>query len=255
MRAGPPEIGGVRRRIVSRGVWPAPVQGWQGLRGQAMKRDISAVSLSTIYLVQPGETKWDREGRHQGHLDSPLTPRGIEQARAAGRTLRQLLQNPQLVCIETSPLGRAGHTAALLCAALGLDAKSLVVSPLLIEHHLGAWQGLTNAEIDAQYPGARRVREGDKWSYVVPGGESYSRMYERAQEWLACKRRAPVTIAVTHRMFSRILQGAYAGLTPSETLRRTHPQECLYRLYDAQLEEIPVLYAGEVERGPDSLGR
>ncbi|HMH19420.1 MAG TPA: histidine phosphatase family protein [Burkholderiales bacterium] len=212
------------------------------------------MSLATIYLVQPGETKWDREGRHQGHLDSPLTPRGIEQARTAGRALRQLLQNPQLVFVETSPLGRAGHTAALICAELGLDMKSMVVAPLLIEHHLGAWQGLTNAEIDAQYPGARRVREADKWSYVVPGGESYALMHERAQQWLASKRRAPVTIAVTHRMFSRILQGTYAGLAQAQTLRLNHPQDCLYRLYDAQLEEIPVS-AGHLERGPDTFGR
>jgi broad specificity phosphatase PhoE len=204
-----------------------------------MRRDVTAVSLSTIYLMRVGETKWDREGRQQGQLDSPLTPKGIEQARATGRALRKLLPDPQPVCIETSPLGRAGHTTALLCAELGLDAKAMVVSPLLIEHHLGAWQGLTNAEIDAQYPGARRGREADKWNYVVPGGESYALVHERARQWLASKRHAPVTIAVTHRMFSRILQGAYAGLAPQETLRRIHPQDRLYRLYDAQLEEFP----------------
>jgi len=203
-----------------------------------MKRDVPAVSLSTIYIVRVGETTWERDGRQQGQLDSPLTPKGIEQARAAGRTLRKLLPPDQPVSMEISPLGRAGHTAALLCAELDLDASVMAVSPLLVEHSLGAWQGLTNEEIDAQYPGARRAREADKWRYVVPGGESYARVFKRVEEWLAGRRQSHVTIAVTHRMVSRVLQGAYAGLGPAETLRRSHFQDRLYRLHDAQVEEF-----------------
>lgn len=203
-----------------------------------MRRDVSAVNLSTLYIVRVGETAWERDGRQQGQLDSPLTPKGIEQARAAGRALRTLLPEGQPVSMEISPLGRAGHTAALLCAALELDASAMVVAPLLIEHNLGAWQGLTNEEIDTQYPGARRAREADKWRYVVPGGESYTSVFSRAREWLAGKRQSPITIAVTHRMVSRVLQGAYAGLTQEETLRRTHFPDRLYRLRDAQIEEF-----------------
>jgi broad specificity phosphatase PhoE len=203
-----------------------------------MKRDESAISIPMIYLVRPGETAWNREGRQQGQFDSPLTAKGIEQARATGRALRKILPEGKIVCVETSPLGRASHTAALLCAELELDVSALVVSPLLLEHHLGAWQSLTNADIDGQYPGARRARETNKWNYVVPGGESYALAYARAQQWLACKRHAPVTIVVTHEMFSRVLQGAYAGLSPAETLGRSHYQGRLYRLHDAQMEEI-----------------
>ena len=207
-------------------------------RGSVVKRDVSAVSLSTIYVVRVGETTWERDGRQQGHLDSPLTPKGIEQARAAGRALRKLLPADQPVSMEISPLGRAGHTAALLCAALDLDASVMAVAPLLIEHNLGAWQGLTNEEIDARYPGARRAREADKWRYVVPGGESYARVHGRAEEWLSGTRHSQVTIAVTHRMVSRVLQGAYAGLPPAQTLLRSHFQDRLYRLHDAQVEEF-----------------
>ncbi len=203
-----------------------------------MKRDESAISIPMIYLVRPGETAWNREKRQQGQLDSPLTAQGIEQARATGRALRKMLPEGKIVCVETSPLGRASHTAALLCAELGLDVRALLVSPLLLEHHLGAWQGLTNAEIDSRYPGERRAREANKWNYVVPGGESYALACARAQQWLACGRQAPVTIVVTHEMFSRVLQGAYAGLTPAETLGRSHYQGRAYRLHDAQMEEI-----------------
>jgi len=121
---------------------------------------------------------------------------------------------------------------------LGLDVSALMVSPLLIEANLGAWQGLTRAEIDAQYLSAWQAREANKWHYVVPGGESYALIDLRARQWLASRRHAPVTIAVTHEMLSRTIQGAYGALTPPETLGRSHRQDRIYWLHDGQIAEL-----------------
>jgi broad specificity phosphatase PhoE len=203
-----------------------------------MRRDFSAVTLPEIYIVRVSETVWEREGRQLGQLDSPINAKGIWQAQSAARVLRERLEGQSSVCIETSPQGQAGHTAALLCVELGLRPDTIFVSPLLIDLNLGAWQGLTNAEIDARYPGARLAREKNKWRYVVPGGESYACVQKRAQEWLARKRLAQVTIAVTHRMVSRILQGSYAGMIPEETIHRSHPSDHIYKLSDGRVEEI-----------------
>ena len=139
-----------------------------------------------IYLVRHGETTWNRVGRQQGHNDSPLTELGIEQARAAGRMLQRAIPDIHNVCIETSPLGRARQTALILSEILGLDPNAILVTPLLIEHHLGNWQGLTHAEIDARYPGALQAREEHKWDYVVPGGESYAFVAD-ARKAMACE--------------------------------------------------------------------
>jgi broad specificity phosphatase PhoE len=194
-----------------------------------------------IYLVRHGETTWNRVGRQQGHDDSPLTETGLEQARAAGRTLRREISDIQSVCIETSPLGRARQTARIISVVLGLDPETIIVTPLLIEHHLGSWQGLTHAEIDDRYPGAWQAREENKWEYVVPGGESYALVAERAKHWLASARHAPITIAVTHAIISRTLQGAYGGFTPRETVARSHRQDCIYRLHQGRVEEMILL--------------
>jgi broad specificity phosphatase PhoE len=204
-----------------------------------MKRDFSAVTFPDIFIIRACETVGEREGRQLGYLDSPISARGIEQAQAAGRALKGALGDQRSVCIETSPLGRAGHTSALLCAELGLDPSAISVAPQLVDCGLGAWQGLTNAEIDDRYPGERRSRENKKWHYVVPGGESYADVSQRVQQWLAQPRRAQVTVAVTHRMVSRILQGCYAGMGPEDTLRRSHQQGWIYRLSKGRVEEIP----------------
>ena len=191
-----------------------------------------------IYLVRHGETTWNRVGRQQGHDDSRLTNTGVDQAQAAGRALRRAIPDIQSVCLETSPLGRARQTALIIGDVLGFDPNKILVTPLLIEHHLGCWQGLTQAEIDLRYPGAWQVREENKWNYVVPGGESYALVAERAKQWLARPRHAPITIAVTHAIISRTLQGAYGGFTPGETVARSHPQDRIYRLAAGRVEEI-----------------
>jgi broad specificity phosphatase PhoE len=191
-----------------------------------------------IYLVRHGETTWNRVGRQQGHDDSPLTEAGIEQAQAAGRVLRHRIPDVESICIETSPLGRARQTALIISEAFGLNPNKLLVTPLLIEHHLGCWQGLTRAEIDVQYPGAWQAREKIKWDYVVPGGESYALVAERAKQWLASKRHAPITIAITHEIISRTIQGVYGGFTPNEIIARSHRHDRIYRLHAGQVEEI-----------------
>ena len=190
-----------------------------------------------IYLVRHGETVWNAEGRQQGRLDSPLTPKGVEQARTVGKALHHVLSSADGITIETSPLGRATHTAALLCNELGLSNEAAVVSPLLAELDLGAWQGLTFEEIDTFYPGQRHHREGDKWNYRIKNGESYALVSNRARCWLR-DLSAKITIAVTHEMISRTIQGAYLSLSPHETLARSHRQGLIYRLSDYDISEL-----------------
>jgi probable phosphoglycerate mutase len=191
-----------------------------------------------IFLIRHGETIWNENGRQQGHLDSPLTVRGISQALAVGRLLRDLLPEGQALSIETSPLGRARQTASIICSEIAVDTRALVVEPLLIEHDLGSWQGLTHAEIEERFPGAQAERSRDKWNYTIPNGESYAQIAVRAKKWLEIRRDTSVRIAVTHEMLSRTIQGDYAHLPPSETLSRCHSHDRIYRLRNGEIEEL-----------------
>ena len=108
-----------------------------------------------------------------------------------------------------------------------------------MEHALGAWEGLTYAEIDDRFPGARQARKADKWRYVIDDGESYALASERARRWLTgCA--VELTVAVTHEMMSRAIQGAYASLSPAEILVRSHPQDRLYRLEGGEVTEMVI---------------
>jgi putative acetyltransferase len=57
----------------------------------------------------------------------------------------------------------------------------------------------------------RQAREAHKWHDVMPEGESGALVAVRAGRWPASTPHAPVTIAVTHEMLSRTMQGNAAG--------------------------------------------
>ena len=64
----------------------------------------------TIYFVRHGETQWNMAGRLQGRSDSPLTPRGREQAARNGEALLQAvpdLHNLHFVAERASLTWRA----------------------------------------------------------------------------------------------------------------------------------------------------
>jgi probable phosphoglycerate mutase len=191
-----------------------------------------------IYLVRHGQTTWNLEGRRQGHLDSPLTAHGLIQAEVVGQQLLRECTNGDIVRIISSPLDRAMATACIIAKHLGVSQEHITTELLLIEHHMGCWQGLTDHQIDEKYPGARKERAENRWQYVIPGGESYARVYERAVTWLATISEDWWVVAVAHEMISRTIRGAYCRLDPSSMLALHHPHSTIYRLHRGKVEEI-----------------
>ncbi len=125
----------------------------------------------TIYLVRHGETEWNRAGRVQGHLDSPLTRRGEAQAQAVGAALGALLDGDD-VALVASPLGRTLATARIIRRALGRDAAAIATDDRLREISWGDWDGLTFEEIEARDPGELARRRDGRGDQRPPGGES-----------------------------------------------------------------------------------
>jgi probable phosphoglycerate mutase len=129
-------------------------------------------TTTQLVLVRHGESRWNTEGRWQGHLDSDLSETGLAQAEAvAGRLARERFD-----AIYTSDLGRAAQTAEAIARAIGLE---VVPDPRLRERHLGIFQGLTWDQIKAQHPNDARAYKDGGPDYVVPGGESARQRHSR----------------------------------------------------------------------------
>ena len=191
-----------------------------------------------IYLVRHGRTVFNEQGRHQGGLDSPLTPLGLSQAARVGGLLGRLIRDPHRWSMVASPLGRTVHTAEIIAAEAGFGGN-FDLDPRLAELRMGEWEGLTDAEIDRQWPGVRDPADRHASLLRAPGAETYEAFASRLGDWLGEALADPrSTLAVTHGMSMRVLRGLYQTLSLTETLALETPQDAVFRLEDGRVDRI-----------------
>lgn len=194
----------------------------------------------TILLVRHGETEWNRERRHQGRFDSPLTERGMTQARAIGRRLGALPE-AATAPIVASPQGRARHTAEIIRAELR-RADPLRIDARLREHSIGAWDGLTYSEIERGSPGIFDGEGAHGWYFRGPSAESYAAFAARVGEWLQEQQEISPVIVVAHGLVSRVMRGLYAGLDGRAALTLPVPQDKIFCLRAGSIEQLSVAW-------------
>jgi 2,3-bisphosphoglycerate-dependent phosphoglycerate mutase len=97
-----------------------------------------------LVLIRHGESTWNLENRFTGWTDVPLTQTGIEQARAAGKLLRD--EGWDFDLCYTSVLKRATHTLWHCLDEMDRTWLPVVHSWRLNERHYGGLQGLNKAE-------------------------------------------------------------------------------------------------------------
>lgn len=170
------------------------------------------------FLARHGESDWNAANRFQGLVDRPLTERGRRQA----EQLAEELAGRALDAVYSSPLRRALDTAAIVGTQLGHEP---VAEPGLREIDVGAWAGLSRAEVEARFPEGYRswVGGGEGWD----GGETYEAMSQRVLAALGRIARAQSggqVLLVSHGGPIRAIHAAAAGIDVHE-YRRIHRVE------------------------------
>jgi 2,3-bisphosphoglycerate-dependent phosphoglycerate mutase len=102
-----------------------------------------------LVLLRHGESTWNQENRFTGWTDVDLSDRGREEARDAGRLLRE--SGYQFDVAYTSVLRRAIRTLWFVLDALDLMWIPVTKDWRLNERHYGALQGLNKAETAAKH--------------------------------------------------------------------------------------------------------
>jgi 2,3-bisphosphoglycerate-dependent phosphoglycerate mutase len=102
-----------------------------------------------LVMVRHGESTWNLENRFTGWTDVPLTATGVEQARAAGRLLKE--EGFDFDVAYTSVLKRAVWTLWHCLDELDRTWLPVVHNWRLNERHYGALQGLNKADTAREY--------------------------------------------------------------------------------------------------------
>lgn len=98
-------------------------------------------------MLRHAQSTWNAEDRWSGQSDPSLTDAGRDTAHHLARQLEGF----GFGAVACSDLGRARETAAILARLLGLREARVV--PELRERQMGAWTGMTRAEIEEGWPG------------------------------------------------------------------------------------------------------
>lgn len=176
-----------------------------------------------LVIVRHGETEWNVENKVMGQLDSPLTPKGIQQAYAIADRLRRL----SFTTFYSSDLGRAVQTAKIIAEVC---EKKVIFDSELREWNMGIFQGLTVSEMHQKFPQQRQDYERIGDEYVIPEGESLRQCRDRGCRVLnaiAERHLDETVVVVTHGC---VLMGFFEmvlGLPPGNSWR--------FKLYNANL--------------------
>jgi len=124
--------------------------------------------MPTLILLRHGESQWNLENRFTGWVDVPLSPKGEQEAKDAGKLLKEF----RIDKVYTSVLQRAIETARLALEAAGQTDLPVERDQALNERHYGDLQGLNKAETAEKF-GDEQVKLWRR-SYDIrpPGGES-----------------------------------------------------------------------------------
>ena len=121
-------------------------------------------AMPKLVLIRHGESDWNRENRFTGWTDVDLSDKGREEARAAGRLLRD--QGFTFDLAYVSVLKRAVRTLWIVLDEMNLMWLPVRHSWRLNERHYGALQGLNKSETAAQF-GEDQVKIWRR-SYDIP---------------------------------------------------------------------------------------
>jgi phosphoserine phosphatase len=130
------------------------------------------VCMLEVVLIRPGSTTFDEDGRIKGSLDIPLSPKGIQQAEAAAKSLSDMA----LDCLYVAPCESAQETARYIVRRNRWKHKSL---DCLRNVDHGLWQGRLVDEVRRLQPRVYRQFQEAPNAVCPPGGESLEMATER----------------------------------------------------------------------------
>ena len=147
-----------------------------------------------LLLIRHGETAANAERRVQGHLDVPLSDRGMRESERLARRVAAL----PVAALFSSPLQRARQTADVIAEQLSLEIEE---RDELMERDVGALSGLVWDEVVERYPEFMRTRAEPNPTIDVPGYEldgAFNLRVQNVLEAIISNHPEETVVAVTH---------------------------------------------------------
>ena len=197
--------------------------------------------MTTLILVRHGESEWNRAGRIQGQVNSPLTDLGISQAIAIRNYLSGIFINQELK-IYTSPLDRAIQTAKIIAQGIDCFGSELIIEERLNDFNLGEISGTFGWDKVAEiFPEQAKLRLQDPMRFHPSGGESgadfEARLHSLLEELMGD---GTLKLMVSHGIVNKFIRGILKNLSGKEMINLGESQNTIYRLEQGEETEIKI---------------
>lgn len=124
----------------------------------------------TLVLVRHGQSEWNLQNLFTGWKDPGLTEKGVEEARGAGRRLKEAGIDFDIAF--TSILSRAQKTLVLMLEELGKPDLETISDVALNERDYGDLSGLNKSDARAKWGEEQVYLWRRSYDTRPPGGES-----------------------------------------------------------------------------------
>ena len=198
--------------------------------------------MTTLILIRHGESEWNRAGRIQGQVNSPLTDLGINQAKAIRDHLSGILLNQELE-IYTSPLDRAIQTAEIIAQGIDHPSSKIIIEERLNDFSLGEISGTFGWDKVAEiFPEQAQLRLQDPMRFHPSGGESGAEFEARLRSLLEdLMDDGKLKLMVSHGIVNKFIRGILKNLSGKEMVQLGEYQNTIYRLEEGEETEIKIL--------------
>ena len=197
--------------------------------------------MTTLILVRHGESEWNRAGRIQGQVNSPLTDLGINQAKATRDYLSGILLNQQLE-IYTSPLDRALQTAEIIAQGIDYPSRKIIIEERLNDFNIGEISGTFGWDKVAEiFPEQAQLRLQDPMRFHPSGGESGAEFEARLRSLLEdLMDDGTLKLMVSHGIVNKFIRGILKNLSGKEMVKLGESQNTIFRLEQGEETEIKI---------------
>jgi 2,3-bisphosphoglycerate-dependent phosphoglycerate mutase len=177
----------------------------------------------TLILVRHGESEWNLKNLFTGWRNPDLTEKGIGEARATGKRLKEAGYAPEV--FFTSALRRAQHTLDLILEELGITDVTITRNTALNERDYGDLAGLNKDDARKKWGEEQVLIWRRSFDVPPPGGESLKDTAARTlpyfdREVLPQLKAGKTVLVAAHGNSLRSIVMAIEGLTPEQILKR-----------------------------------
>jgi len=176
--------------------------------------------MAILVMFRHGQSVWNLENKFTGWIDVELSPKGIEEAKAAGEKLKGL----HFDYAYSSVLRRAQDTLTIALETAGISGVPTEYDKALNERMYGDLQGLNKAETAAKFGDEQVHIWRRSYDIAPPNGESLkdtaARVIPYFEAEIAPKLKAGKNVVIAaHGNSLRALIMFLEKMTPEEILK------------------------------------